>query len=549
MGFGIAAAALAVAGAVAIWSANRGPQPLRLSGEKLISSFPGSHHSATFSPDGERIAFLNSGAASVVQVWVKNLAQGDPLQITFGGVDAVRPRWSARNDQIVFERRGQGIWSVPLPLGGGEHLIIEDGRNANLSRDGSQLVFMRQGALWTARADGSEQHRVAGSPNRCFALDSAPAFSPDGRWLAFFCAQAGRNGDIWVIPAAGGQARKLTFDERETAGPVWTADGRSILFSSAREGSLTLWRVRSSGGVPQPVTTGAGEDIEPAISMDGRKLIYTNVRTSWSVMLRDPVSGAAKELLSQRETIGFPTFSPDGERIAFFRHVNGEPQLFVVSTDTGAIRQVTGTRGEENVFPEWSVDGGSLFFYQVKPAPAYKKLLLSSGNSYTVAPWAYGKQHWARVDPGERAAVYTNIGAKGPVSTIVRDLGSGQERPLALTLTRMQWSGDGQFISGETLDGRVALCPKAGSRCTVVTAGLRPKWSGDGSRLYFLRATERPGWFATYSAALDGSDARRIDEIGPFRPFEIHFDMSRRGHAVWAPMHSGRHELWLADLR
>src|SRR5262249_48719789 len=130
-----------------------------------------------------------------------------------------------------------------------------------------------------------------------------------------------------------------------------------------------------------------------------------------------------------------------------------------------------------------------------------------------------------------------------------QDLRSGEERRLAMILTRMQWSADEEAIAGETLDGHVAICPVSGARCSVLAAGLRPRWPAGGDRLYFLRAAERAGWFTVHSVKLDGSDLQRAGEIGPFRPFEVHFDVSREGRTVWAPFETGRRELWLADLR
>jgi Tol biopolymer transport system component len=69
-----------------------------LGGQRLISTFPGSHTSASFSPDGAMIAFIAKHNRGAAQVWVKNLSQGDPLQITDGETDASRPRWSPRKD-------------------------------------------------------------------------------------------------------------------------------------------------------------------------------------------------------------------------------------------------------------------------------------------------------------------------------------------------------------------------------------------------------------------------------------------------------------------
>ena len=107
-------------------------------------------------------------------------------------------------------------------------------------------------------------------------------------------------GDIWVIPSEGGQARQLTFDSCEGGWPSWTPDGRFLVYSSTRAGSLTLWRVPATGGTSAPLTTGAGEDTEPDISADGDRLLYSTQRKSWSLVLLDPATGQEKELLSLR---------------------------------------------------------------------------------------------------------------------------------------------------------------------------------------------------------------------------------------------------------
>ncbi len=384
-------------------------------------------------------------------------------------------------------------------------------------------------------------------------MQTPPALSPDGRWIAFFNAETGPFGDIWVIPAEGGLPRRLTFDQSEMRGLVWSPDGKWIIFSSARRGSFTLWRVPSAGGRAEPLTTGAGEDYEAAISPDGRKLIYTNARTRWSLMLMDAASGAERELLTQREMIGSPSFSPDGKRVAFFQPVDDSTHLFVAAADGGAPEQITHGTSQDNAFPAWSADGLALYFYRVRPAPSFRKQILTSGTSTEVAPWAYGSQNWAQVDPFGRMGVYTAVGPKGPHSTLLRDLATGKERPLALALTRLRWSPDGQSILGESRsrqagESRVAICRIPENQCTELAPGLTPKWSADGTRIYFLRAAERVGRFHLWSAARDGSAQRRIGTLGPFRADGIHFDVSPDGHVVWAPVRSGRQELWLAEV-
>ena len=92
------------------------------------------------------ITFIDNGtgpdSTAVPRVWIKDLSHNHPFQITVGDSEAIRPAWSSHGNQIVFERQGKGIWSVPRQ-GGTARQIVEDGRHANVSPDGSRLVFVR----------------------------------------------------------------------------------------------------------------------------------------------------------------------------------------------------------------------------------------------------------------------------------------------------------------------------------------------------------------------------------------------------------------------
>ena len=300
------------------WQVSHPGQPQ----QRLISTFPGSHREASFSPDGSMIAFIND-VADVPRVCIKNLIQGDPIPITSEDVPAHRPRWSPRNDQIVFSHGTgweQSIWTVP-PLGGIPRKIIERGRNPNWARDGSRLVYEVDDQVWTAKADGSDQRRVEGIPQADLLLaDRMPAYSPDGSHLAFFQCGKGPPGDVWSIPSNGGRAKQLTFDDHHGGTPVWTPDGRFIVFSSMRGGSRTLWRVPSAGGTPESVLQGAGEDTEPDISTNGRSLIYTNTRNNFVLTLWNPSTGKMRNLWESRYAITAPSFSPAAGQDRILRH-------------------------------------------------------------------------------------------------------------------------------------------------------------------------------------------------------------------------------------
>jgi Tol biopolymer transport system component len=83
----------------------------------------------------------------------------------------------------------------------------------------------------------------------------------------------------------------MTWDASWFGGLTWTPDGRFILFSSERGGTLTLWKIPVEAGQPEPVLSSIGEDRDPEISRDGRRLLYTNTHTTYAVVLTDPTTG------------------------------------------------------------------------------------------------------------------------------------------------------------------------------------------------------------------------------------------------------------------
>ncbi len=427
---GAAAVLLAAVAAVGWWIWRQPSRSLQATDLRLISTFSGEHWGAGFSPDGNFVAFLKE-VEGIPQVWVKNLAEGDPIQITFGDVPVRRLVWSPLNDRIVFSRFRAGLWSV-APLGGSARRILEFGDAPKFSTDGRRLVFTRGTGIWTANADGGDVREVAGVPKTPWAVDRSPDLSPDGSTVVFFhpTETAPIWGDIWVTPVAGGQPRQLTFDASEGGWPTWAPDGQSIVFSSSRGGSLTLWRVNVAGGTPTALTTGAGEDSEPDVSADGKKLIYSTQRKSYSLVLIDPATGQEKEILSSRVRLAFPAFSPKNDRVAFNQPGGGGAHLHVSSLDGREARQVTQGAREQNIVPQWSNDGAWLYFYRLYPAKSFRKISVEGGTSSEVAPLDFLTDKDAHVDPRGRAIVYTTIEGAKAKATMVRDLESGKEHEL-----------------------------------------------------------------------------------------------------------------------
>jgi Tol biopolymer transport system component/DNA-binding winged helix-turn-helix (wHTH) protein len=529
--------------------------------QRAILTLSGLRPGASFSPDGNWITFTRDDANGVPQVWVQNLNSGQPIPITSGDIPASRPRWSPKNDAIVFSRgeRSQSVWSVP-PIGGvlDPTLLIEGGSNPSWSSDGNQLVFEKDEEIWTANADGTNQQRVDGVPRvepPIWARE--PSFSPDGSQIAFFQNGDGPMGDIWVIPSKGGIAERLTFDNHFGGGPVWTRDGNYIVFSSQRGGSKTLWKLRP-GGVPEPVLNSPGEDTHPEISPDGSRLIYTRTRNWWVLTLKDVLSGKTQELRESLTDMYFPTFSRHGDKIAFFATVDGgDIHVFTIRVDGTEPTQVTRSKGERNVFPRWSADGSKFYFYQLRPTVSFRQISAGGESSEIANGWKWRTHNSGRVDADGKRVIFIRR-ENHKTTTIVREIETKGEKVFEPTLGDPQWSKDGKFVVGFKITpatyrsspvGDIVVCPVDHGTCRkVASSGTSPIWSGDESRIYFARLTSRDS-MEILSVSANGEDERRVVELPFIDPTANFFDVSSTGQVVYVQFKPGKPELWMMDFK
>jgi Tol biopolymer transport system component len=545
--------AIAVLGAAGylVWRATRFT-PLALSEQHLVSTADVSHRAPSYSPDGSMIALAAPDSAGVAQIRVVDLARGTSIPITSGGSAARRPRWSPKGDQIVYALEGQGIWSVS-PLGGTPRRVLASGFNPNFSADASRLVFEDRRELWIAASDGTHVRKLEGTPPVYYPLPRGPAFSPDGTQVAFFHAEAGPNGDLWVIPSEGGVARRLTWDLREGGWPVWTPDGRAIVYSSARAGSRTLWQIPARGGSPVALTTGAGEDDQPDVSADGRHVTYTNVRNTWDLRVRDLAAGTERSVQQRGTEILFPVFSPDGRRIAFFGRAAFAVAIFTIDPDGSDLRQLTAGR-ELNHQPRWGPDG-DVYFFQVSPEESLRRVPALGGPSVAFRQWEWTTSNAPQFDPTGRLIAFLRqrpLGAPPttPEHTVIHEIETGREQEWPEPHVHPAgWSSDSRSIVGWRHDGTIVICGVADGICRVVTKGAAPVWPPGGTRIFFARPQNPTAPQELWSVSIDGSDERHEAQMGAFRSIDRFFTVSRDGLAAWARSDGGTHQVWRASVR
>ncbi len=132
------------------------------------------------------------------------------------------------------------------------------------------------GGVFVLAIDGSGSRRLTRPPPATFAT-WLRAISPNGQMVAFIRVTSGGVGDIYLVPFAGGEVRRLTSVEAWLERIAWTPDGRDLVYSSG--GGLTdgtLWRVSASGGTPERLPVPDSNAASPAIASRGTRLAYAH---------------------------------------------------------------------------------------------------------------------------------------------------------------------------------------------------------------------------------------------------------------------------------
>jgi dipeptidyl aminopeptidase/acylaminoacyl peptidase len=239
--------------------------------------------------------------------------------------------------------------------------------------DNGRIAFVRAGDIWTVRPNGASPRRLTHTHD-----NAAPAWSPDGRLIAFSSSRAGAGDDIWVMNGDGSNKRRLTFRASNQQRPTWSPDGVWIAYSDDRGTTddlpvAALFKLRAvrPHGHPIRLTTPMPEwptgevDTEPKWSPAGGTIMFT---AYFPCVPCDEGASGIRDVPESGGDLGYPDtdsggdgwesdWAPGARAYTWTAYENGDPFEGVVEIHLHAADGTIRTLVKDGHAPAWSPDG------------------------------------------------------------------------------------------------------------------------------------------------------------------------------------------------
>ena len=516
------------------------------------------------SPDGETVAFVaeEGGRSRVLLVGTEG---GTPLALTDGSARASSPTWMPDGKSLLcsFEDRGGYAVVKVGRFGGAAQRLLANARDPAVSPDGTLVAFSRPDGngfsrIHVAPLSKLEEARVVSRAEDGAFEHRQPRFSPDGRTICYRDFHG-----LWLVPVAGGTARRLSPGTASDADPSFDPDGSHVYFSSYRDSTLAIWRIAIAGGAPERITLGTGMERGPCLSRDGRRLAYATYSEGGALVLVDRATGA-KTRLEESRLFGMAALDPLGRFVVYSSSRENAFDLWrqplAGGQFAGAATRLTQTRGVATC-PSISPDGQWVAYYTVRDENRDIQVVSSLGGEpqpVAPSPAADFLPSWSP-DGTKLLFVSDRDGREGVWIVPMKDgRPAGEPRraadavPPAASFPRFLPDGRSLVVTvGETERGDVWVVPPDGAAARRLTHGGTTWWAvpDPATDDYLVLDRSSAGRRTIRALPRGGGEFRAVAWGEPDRPATdiVDFDVSTDGRLAVLIEEIRRGDIWLLE--
>jgi TolB protein len=215
----------------------------------------------------------------------------------------------------------------------------------------------RRSSLVVADADGEGRKEALGSPDPIIS----PAWSPDGRQLAYVSFFEKQKAVVWVQDVYSGQRKAVADYRGSNSAPAWSPDGTQLAVTLTRDGTSQLYLIPATGGEPRRLTHSNAIDTEPCFSPDGKQIYFVSDRGGGPQVYRMPAGGGSAERVTFTGAYNIsPAISPDGRTLAYIARQGNSFKLATQDLALGTVNQITDTTDDES--PSFAPNGRLLIY-------------------------------------------------------------------------------------------------------------------------------------------------------------------------------------------
>jgi len=233
---------------------------------------------------------------------------------------------------------------------------------------GSKIAFVSNGSgnkeIYTCAFDGYDPRRLTHNN----AITLFPAWSTDGKWMAFTSYKAG-NPDLYIRNLGQGQETKFS-EQGINITPAWRPGKFELAATLSFSGDQEIYLLTGSGKIIKRLTKSRGIDVTPSWSPDGKKFAFVSNRAgSAQIYIKDIVSGKVRRLTYEGRKNTQPNWSPRGDKITYTSAVSGGHDIYVIGIDGQDPVQLT-YESRDNEAASWSPDGSLIAFSSSRDGPS-----------------------------------------------------------------------------------------------------------------------------------------------------------------------------------